>query len=40
MVAPIYWRRHVFSAITIGAGEGKTLQKIHNALPILPHITY
>jgi hypothetical protein len=40
MVAPIYWRSHVISAITIGLGEGEALPKICNALPIRQDIAY
>jgi hypothetical protein len=35
-----YWPRGVFSANTIGFGEGEALQKIFNALPIRQDIAY
>jgi hypothetical protein len=38
--APIYWRRHVITANTIGVGEGETLPIIRNALPIRQGIAY
>jgi hypothetical protein len=40
MSTPIYWRRHVISAKTIGFGEGDALPKICNALPIRQDIAY
>jgi hypothetical protein len=40
MVAPIYWRRRVISANTIGLGEEDALQKIRSALPIRQDIAY
>jgi hypothetical protein len=39
MVPPIYWRRHIISANTIGFGEREAMQKIRNALPIPQDIT-
>ena len=38
--APIYWRRRVISANTIGCGEGEARQKICNALSIRRDIAY
>jgi hypothetical protein len=41
MIPPIYWRRGVISANTIGFGEGEVvMQKIHNVLPFCQDIAY